>query len=112
MTTLTAKRLVEGTALTTANATLYTSDTGTKTVIQAASVLNVSAGAVVMYLYLVPSGGVAAAANAVIAASIAAGATYPCTEIINEVLEPGGFISARASSGTSISITSSGVTIA
>lgn len=112
MTTVTALRLIQGTALTTSNVTLYTSATGTKTVIQASSVLNESANATVMYLYLVASGGTAAAASAAIAASLAAGATYPCSEIINQVLEPGDFISARASGGTSLYITASGVTIA
>lgn len=112
MTTVTPVRLIQGTALTTGNVTLYTSAAGTKTTITAANVLNISANAIVMYLYLVPSGGSAAAANAAIAASLAAGVAYPCTEIINEVLEPGDFISARASSGTSLSITAAGWTVA
>ncbi len=112
MTTVTPKALFEGTALTTGNVTLYTSPANTKTAIQSASFVNTSANAVVMYLYLVESGGSANAANAAIAGlAIASGATYQCPELINQVLEPGDLISARATAGTSISGRASGAQI-
>lgn len=112
MTTIVPKALFEGTALTTTNATLYTSPANTKTSIQSASFVNISATASVMYLYLVESGGTANAANAAICAlSIASGATYQCPELINQILEAGDIISARASANSSISGRASGATI-
>ncbi len=112
MTTITPKALFEGTSLTTGNVTLYTSPSNTRTSIQSASFVNVSAGAIVMYLYLIESGGTATAANAAICGlSIASGATYQCPELINQVLEPGDLISARATSA-GISGRASGAQIA
>lgn len=112
MTTVAAKRLVQGTALTGSAVTQYTSGTSTKTVIKAANAVNTTGGAVTLTVYLVPSGGAAAAENTVISAySIAAGASYQCPEMINQVLEAGDFISAFASASASINFTVSGITI-
>jgi len=113
MTTVTPKALFEGTALTTSNATLYTSPANTRTSIQSASFVNVSGTAAMTYLYLVESGGTANAANAAICAlTIASGATYQAPELINQIMEPGDSIAARATAGTAISARASGAQIA
>lgn len=113
MTTITPKALFEGVALTTSNATLYTSPTNTKTSIQSASFVNISASAAVMYLYLVESGGSASAANAAICGLVlASGATYQCPELVNQILEAGDAIAARSGSSSAISGRASGAQVA
>ena len=110
--TIVAKRLVEGVELTNADVTQYTSPALTKTVIKAANVVNRTAGAVSITVNLVPSGGAVANANLVISAlSIPAGQSYQCPELINQVLEAGDFLSAKASAGASLDFTASGVQI-
>src|SRR5688572_161067 len=93
--TTTAKRLVSGSQLTGSAATYYTAPSLTKARIQAAALTNTTGGAVACTVYLVPSGGSAGATNTFISArSIAAGETYPCPELINQVIEAGGTIQA------------------
>ncbi len=113
MTTITAKALFEGTAVTTSPVSLYASPSNTKTSIQAASFVNASgSGAVLLTVYVVPSGGSANAASAAIAAmSLAVGATYQCPELINQVLEAGDGLTVQASA-TGISGRASGAQIA
>jgi len=93
--TLIVKRMVAGSQLTAAAATYYTSPAVTKATIKSAALVNTTAGAVLCTVYLVPSGGAAGATNTVISGkSLAAGETYTCPEIINQVLEAGGMIQA------------------
>lgn len=67
----------------------------TKRVIKAATLTNTTAAPVAATVYLVPSGGAAGAANTFISArSIAPGESYPCPELINQGLNPGGFVQA------------------
>ncbi len=113
MTTITPKALFEGTAVTTSPVALYTSPTNVKTSIQSATFINASgSGAVLLTVYVVPSGGSANAASAAISAlSLAVNATYQCPELINQVLEAGDAITAQASAA-GISGRSSGAQIA
>ncbi|MGE5621436.1 MAG: hypothetical protein ACM3VY_00265 [Candidatus Bathyarchaeota archaeon] len=89
----TAKRLVPGSAMTGVAATYYTAPANTRAVIKSAAIVNTTAGAVPATIYIVPSGGTAAAANTVINnRSVAANETYTCPELINQVLGAGDFI--------------------
>lgn len=107
--TTTVKRLVSGSQLTGSAATYYTAGTLTKAVIKSAQLTNTTAGAVACTVYVVPSGGTAGATNTLISArSIAVGETYNCPELINQVLEAGGFIQAL---GLNVTLTVSGVEI-
>lgn len=67
----------------------------TQRVITAAALVNTTAAAVQASVYLVPSGGAAAAANCLISArTIAPGETYFCPELINQGLRAGGSVQA------------------
>lgn len=67
----------------------------TKRVIKAATLTNTTAGAIAATVYLVPSGGTAGATNTYVpAVPIPAGGSYPCPELINQGLNPGGFVQA------------------
>lgn len=107
--TTTAKRLVPGSALTGSAATYYTAPTLTRAVTKSAQLTNTTAGAVACTVYIVPSGGAAGATNTVISArSVAAGETYNCPEMINQVIEAGGTIQAL---GNGVTLTVSGIEI-
>ena len=95
------KRLVSGSVLTGSAATYYTVPTNTnavippKAVIRRMTLCNTTAGAVSCTVYLIPSGGAAAAANTIVSArSVAIGETWNATEAEGHVLEAGGFIQA------------------
>jgi len=108
----TAKRLVDGSQLTTSAATYYTAPASTTTVIHTIALTNFTGGAVTATVHLVPSGGSASNSNMIMSAqSIAAGATTLVTGATNQVLAAAGTIQALASAGTSISIVASGVEI-
>lgn len=93
--TTTAKRMVNGSALTASAATYYTAPTATRAIIKSAAIVNTTAAAVQATVYLVPSGGTAGATNAVInLRSLAPNETYSCPELINHVIEPAGSIQA------------------
>lgn len=107
--TTTAKRLVPGSALTGAAATYYTAPALTRAVTRSAQLTNTTAGVVACTVYVVPSGGTAGATNTVISArSIAAGETYNCPELVNQVVETGGTIQAL---GNGVTLTVSGIEI-
>jgi len=92
-----------------AQTTQYTAPTGTRTIIDKATVTNTSASNAAYSVNLVPSGGGASDANLVIdARAIAVGETYTCPELVGHILEPGGFISTLASAASSLSIRFSG----
>lgn len=68
-------------------------DNSTKRLITAAALVNTTAAAVQASVYLVPSGGAAGVANAVISArTIAPGETYFCPELIGQGLNAGGSV--------------------
>jgi len=78
-------------------------------VIDKFTVTNTTALNVPFSVNLLPSGGVASAANLVLSArSIAPGETYTCPQLVGQVLEPGGIISTLAGSGASLTLSASG----
>lgn len=67
----------------------------TRRIIKAASITNTTAAPIAATVHLVPAGGAASAANTRIAAlPIDAGESYPCPELVNKGLNPGGFVQA------------------
>lgn len=94
-------------------ATVYTVPSGNRTIIDKLTATNITGGAITITIYLVPSGGSAGATNTIISAeSIAAGATKDFTALQNQILSVGDFISAFASSSSSIVIRGSGREVA
>jgi hypothetical protein len=88
--------------------TQYTA-TNCKTIIDKFTATNTSASNLLFNVYLVTSGGVAAASNLIVSKlSIAPDETYTFPELIGQALEPGGFISTLASVATSLTIRASG----
>lgn len=107
--TITAKRLVPGSAMAGSAATYYTAPTLTKAVVKSAQLTNTTGGAVACTVYAVPSGGAVGAANTIVSArSVAAGETYNCPELVNQVIEAGGTIQAL---GNGVTLTVSGIEI-
>lgn len=106
---ITPKRLAGGT-LTNATATYYTAGTGTKTRIDAFSIVNYSGSAATFTLYLVPTGGSADNTNIVIKdRSVAAAASGRLLEGIGQWLDAGGTIQMVASVNSALTITASGI---
>lgn len=67
----------------------------TRRIFTAAALVNTTGAAVAATVYLVPSGGTAGAANALISArAIAPGETYFCPELVNQGLNAGGTVQA------------------
>lgn len=67
----------------------------TTRVIKAATITNTTAAPIAASVFVVPSGGVAGSGNTFISSrSIAAGESYPCPELINQGLNPGGTVQA------------------
>lgn len=67
----------------------------TQRIIKAASLINTTAAPIAATVYLIPSGGAAAAANTAISArAIAVGESYPCPELVGQGLNAGGFVQA------------------
>lgn len=108
--TITPKVLIPGTDAPTAQATLYTAE-GVKAIIDKATAMNTTAGAAVLTMNLIESGGTVTAANRVITRTIAAGETYTFPEIVGHILSVDGLISAIASvSGISLRISGREIT--
>jgi hypothetical protein len=101
--------MVPGSVLAAAVGTFYTAPAATVGVVKAAQLINTTGGAVPATVYLVPSGGAAAAANTLISArAVAAGETYNCPELVNQVIEAGGTLQAL---GNGLTLIVSGVEI-
>lgn len=100
------ERLTEGTALTGTSAIVYTSPAKTTTTLKAVTVYNSTAGAVIVEINLVASGGAATVTNRVVRRSIAVDETYTCPELIDHALAAGGTVRAL---GNGLSITLSGI---
>lgn len=86
----------------------YTASSGMRTIIDKITAYNGTGGAVTLTIKLVPSGGSAGAANVVALKTIAAGASETFSEVVGQVLEPGGFISVLAGAATSVVLRISG----
>jgi len=108
MTTVISKPLILSKYAGAAETTEYTASSGMRTIIDKFTGYNSTGGAVSLTVKLVASGGAAGATNVVVVKSIAAGETYTFPEVVGHVLEPGGFISVVAASGSAIVIRASG----
>lgn len=87
--------------------TLYTAAALTKAVVRAASFCNPTGGAVSLTVTLIPR--TAGTARTLVSArSLAAGETYLCPELINQVIEAGGSI---RGSGLDIQVSISGTQV-
>jgi hypothetical protein len=104
----TPKRLVEGSALTAAAATYYTTPANARAIIRRMVLYNPTASPVACSVYLVASGGSAAATNLVKAPTLAAGESMTITEAEGQVLEAGGTIQAL---GLGVTLVASGVEV-
>jgi hypothetical protein len=104
--------LAEGSQLTAATATYYTSPANTTTIIKKLTVTNTSASAATLTLYLVASGGSAGASKTVTSAkAIAAGATYEAFEAENHVLLPGDTLQALSGTASALTLKASGIQV-
>lgn len=103
--------LVEGTQISNATTTYYTS-TNKRTRIDKMTVCNSTAGAQTFDMHIVPSGGSASASNQIVdGKSVGAGETYLCPEAVGHWLEPGDTIQAVASAASALSLVASGIEV-
>ncbi len=80
-----------------------------KTIIDKFTATNTTAANVVFSVNLVAAAGAAGDDNLVLKTrAIAPNETYPCPELVGQVLEAGGFISTLAGAATSLTISASG----
>jgi hypothetical protein len=80
-----------------------------KAIIDKFTVTNTTANNETISVNLVSVGGTPGASNLIVdARSIAPDETYTCPELVGQVLEPGGFISTIASTGSALTIRASG----
>jgi len=92
-----------------AQTTQYQTVTGERAIIDKATVTNTTATTTTFSCNIVPSGGSASDSNLIIdARAIAPGETYTCPELVNHVLEPGGFISTLAGTASALTLRISG----
>lgn len=109
MTTIVARAIIEPIQLTAADVTLYTAPANTRTIIDKFTATNETAVAATLTVNLVQAAGSVSATNTIIAVqSIPALSVYLCPEITGHVLNPGDYISAKASVITALSVRSSG----
>lgn len=106
---ITPKSMVDGINLTDAAATYYTVPTGTRGIIKKATFCNDHSSVVTVTINIVPSGGSAAYGNQITKTkSLAAGETWSCYDVENQVMETGGFISMLASVASKVGVRISG----
>ncbi len=106
---ITPKSFVNGTNLTDAAVTYYTTPASTKAIIKRATFCNDNTVVVTVTINLVPLAGSAAYGNAITKTkSLAAAETWSCPDIENHILEAGGFISMLASVTAKIGVRISG----
>lgn len=80
-----------------------------KAIIDKFTITNTTTGNVTISVNLVTSGGVVGTDNLIMdTRAIAPDETYTCPELVGQSMEPGGYISTIASSGTSLTIRASG----
>ncbi len=106
--TVTVKTLIPSKQAENTQTTQYTA-TNCKTIIDKFTATNTSAGNLTLSVNLVSSGGSAGVDNLIVdSRAIAPYETYTFPELVGQVLEPGGFISAIASAATALTIRASG----
>lgn len=107
--TVIVKVLVQPLQLAVAGTTQYTVPTGTRTIIDKATVTNTDTSNRTFSVNLVTSGGSASNANLVIdTRAVVPDETYLCPELVGQVLGPGDFISTSASAATALTLRISG----
>ncbi len=107
--TVTVKPLVPAKYAENAQTTQYTAPTGTRAIIDKATVTNGTASVATFGANLVPAAGSAGASNLVIDdRAIAPGEAYTCPELVGHILEPGGFISTIAGTASALVLRVSG----
>lgn len=107
MTTV-SKPLVTAAYAANSQTTVYTAPTGTRTIVDKISAYNGTGAGVTLAINIVPSAGSAGASNLLVSKTIAAGVTENFSEIVGQVLEPGGFISVIAGSASAVVLRISG----
>jgi hypothetical protein len=106
---ITAKCLIEGQYASDTPMTVYTAPASTKTIIDKFTAFNANAGDLTITIYIVPSGGSASDANAILKThTITTNTCFDSTELRNQILNAGDFIVVFASVASSISIRASG----
>ena len=106
-----AKELINAQITAAASAINYDCPTGTRTRITAASIVNTEAATpYTVNVYKVPNGGSAGASTKIInTRTIQAQETYPCPELIGQILEAGDSLDADASTTLKLNFIVSGV---
>ncbi len=108
----TAKRIIPGSTLTTADTPYYTTPNNKQCVIKRLVMTNTGASIVSVTLNLPSSGGPSTQQNRIVSArSLNPGQSYVSTEAIGQVLESGGEIRGLATIAGIVSIVASGVEI-
>ena len=107
--TVTAKCLLEAKFAASSATTEYTAPASTKTIIDKFTATNTDSGAVTITIYIVPSGSSATDSNMIVKTySIAAATTHDFSELQNQILNTGDFISVLASTASKMTIRISG----
>lgn len=107
--TVAVRILVQPVQLATGATTQYTVPTGTRTIIDKATVTNTDTSNRTFSVNLVTSGGSPSNANLIVdARAVVPDETYLCPELIGQVLGPGDFISTTASAATALTLRISG----
>lgn len=107
--TVTAKTLINAKYAGNSLTTEYTTPANTRTIIDKLTATNTDSGAQTVDIHLVPTGNSATAANKIIQeVSIASKATRDFTELQNQILSAGDFISIVASVASKVVIRGSG----
>ena len=108
-----AKELINAQITAAADAINYDCPVGTKTRITAASICNTEAATpYTVNVYKIPVGDTAATANKIInTRTIQAQETYPCPELIGQILEAGDSLDADASTTLKLNFIVSGIEI-
>lgn len=107
--TVAVRILVQPVQLAVGATTQYTVPTGTRTIIDKATVTNTDTSNRTFSVNLVTSGGSPSNANLIVdARAVVPDETYLCPELIGQVLGPGDFISTTASAATALTLRISG----
>lgn len=110
---VTAQCLINAKYASSSPATEYTVPAARRVIIDKFSASNQNGGAQTITVYLVPSGGSVANSNKIVSSfSLAAGESKELTELKNQILNTGDFVSVEASVGSAIVIRMSGRVVA
>jgi hypothetical protein len=99
---MTAKPLATSAYAASSETTIYTSPTGTRTILDKFTLYNTDTAPITYTVKLVPVGGTAAANHTIVVKTVAPGETYTLPEVIGHVLESGGFVSEQASAANKL----------